>query len=260
MNWLSTIVDRIRPVEFRKPVIHLYALCWNEAHMLPYFFRHYDSIVDRYFIFDNHSTDGSPELLRDHPRVTFEEIDFDGPSFVKAAQEFNNSCWKQSRGTADWAIVCNIDEHLYHTDLTGYLADCQRRRISLIRPKGYEMVSETFPTGGQLLCEQVRTGMRSRQMDKPQLFAPDQIDDINFLPGRHRARPVGSVRSPLNRPVKLLHYKYLGVTYMSERSSELRDRLRKDDIRNRWGHKYLWGEKQKVSDFERVRRAAVQII
>ena len=27
---------------------HLYCLCWNEAPMLPHFFRHYDPLVDRY--------------------------------------------------------------------------------------------------------------------------------------------------------------------------------------------------------------------
>ena len=28
-------------------IVHLYTLCWNEAEMLPYFFRHYDPWVDR---------------------------------------------------------------------------------------------------------------------------------------------------------------------------------------------------------------------
>jgi hypothetical protein len=32
--------------------IDIYALCWNEADLLSFFFRHYDPIVSRYFIFD----------------------------------------------------------------------------------------------------------------------------------------------------------------------------------------------------------------
>src|SRR5690242_2946962 len=47
--------------------VHLYALCWNDAYMLPYFFRHYDSFVDRYIIFDDGSTDRSLDILRRHP-------------------------------------------------------------------------------------------------------------------------------------------------------------------------------------------------
>ena len=49
--------------------LHLYALCWNEGRMLPYFFRHYRSLVERFFIFDDGSTDGSLEFLRAQPDV-----------------------------------------------------------------------------------------------------------------------------------------------------------------------------------------------
>jgi len=50
-------------------IVHLYAQCWNDAWMLPFFFRHYDALVDRYFIYDDGSTDGTPTLLAGHPRV-----------------------------------------------------------------------------------------------------------------------------------------------------------------------------------------------
>ena len=65
--------------------LHLYALCWNEEKMLPHFFRHYDALVDRYFIFDNASSDRSREMLEAHPRVTLERIVFDR-SFLGAAR------------------------------------------------------------------------------------------------------------------------------------------------------------------------------
>ena len=232
MRRLSAFINKFRPAVFKKPRIHLYALCWNESHMLPFFFQHYDTIVDRYFIFDNHSTDDSKTLLENHPRVTLGQFDVEGRSFVQAAQQFNNNCWKSSRGCADWVIVCNIDEHLYHTNLLQYLNRCRRRGISLIRPKGYEMVSSRFPIGSQPLHEQVRRGMH---MNKPQLFAPDSIDEINFAPGRHTATPQGHVQSPILKQVKLLHYKYLGLAYMSGRLSELRAGLREGDIEKNWG-------------------------
>jgi len=240
--------------------IHLYALCWNQEHMLPHFFRHYDAIVDRYFIFDNHSTDNSLALLDAHPKVTVNDFDVDGTSFVEAAQQFNNNCWKRSRGLADWVIVCNIDEHLYHAALRRYLAACSERKISLVQPVGYEMVSQTFPTGSQPLWTQVRTGMRSSGMNKPQVFAPDSIEEINFHVGRHNADPEGFVRRPFRRSVKLLHYKYLGLAYLRDRLSELRQGLREKDIEQRWGHKYLWDEQQKDEDFLRVLRNAKQVV
>ncbi|WP_119302988.1 glycosyltransferase family 2 protein [Dongia deserti] len=58
----------------RDPVIHLYCLCWNEERMLPFFFRHYDDLVARYFVFDNGSTDRSIGMLKQHPKVTLGEF------------------------------------------------------------------------------------------------------------------------------------------------------------------------------------------
>ena len=50
-------------------IIHLYTISWNEARLLGYFFRHYDRWVDRYFVHDDGSTDGTLEILRSHPKV-----------------------------------------------------------------------------------------------------------------------------------------------------------------------------------------------
>jgi len=30
--------------------VHLYAICWSERQMLPFFFRHYGGLVNRYVI------------------------------------------------------------------------------------------------------------------------------------------------------------------------------------------------------------------
>ncbi len=96
--------------------------------MLPYFFRHYDPIVDRYFIADNGSTDRSRELLAANRKVALGEFRIPGNSFVEAATDHYNHCWKQSRGSADWVIVVNIDEHVYHQDLRSYLQACTEER------------------------------------------------------------------------------------------------------------------------------------
>ncbi|NQV24509.1 MAG: glycosyltransferase family 2 protein [Rhodopirellula sp.] len=262
MSSLKAIRHWLHP----KPVetsIHLYALCWNEVRMLPHFFRHYDSIVDRYFIFDNGSTDGSIELLQQHPKVTLGEFHVTGRSFVEAARDFYDQCWKPSRQQADWVIVCNIDEHLYHPDLRRYLSTARQRGISLVVPRGFEMVSDTFPTGNEPLYRQVRTGTRLRKgggLDKPELFAPDRIREINFENGRHRAAPEGIVRKPFCRKVKLLHYKYLGAGYLSGRLTELKQGLREHDVEQKLGHQYLWDEQRKLDEFQKVRRGAVQVV
>ena len=68
-------------------IIHVYALCWNEEKMLPYFFKHYDNIADQYYIFDNNSTDNSLSMLRSHPKVIIDSFEIEGSSIVKSAQD-----------------------------------------------------------------------------------------------------------------------------------------------------------------------------
>jgi len=240
--------------------VHIYALCWNEERMLPYFFRHYDGVAERYFIFDNDSTDRSIEMLKTNPKVTLERFEIVGDSFVSAALKHYNECWKRSRGQADWVIVCNIDEHIYHPNLKRYLRTCKNLGISLIIPYGYNMVSDRFPRTSRPLCERLKCGMREPSWDKPQIFDPNKISEINFAPGRHAADPVGEVITPRNARVKLLHYKYLGMEYLLRRNFELKSGLRPLDIKNRWGHQYLWDREANTEEYQRVKANSVLVL
>jgi hypothetical protein len=244
----------------RKDEVHVYALCWNEERMLPYFFRHYDGLADRYFIFDNGSTDRSLEMLRAHPRVVLGSFEVTGDSFVRAAAEHYNECWKQSRGRADWVVVCNIDEHVYHPDLPGYLRRCKAGGVTLVIPEGYNMVSDTFPQTEGRLCEAVRRGTRDGMWDKPEIFDPERIEEINFAPGRHWASPVGEVVAPRGERPKLLHFKYLGLDYVLGRHGELKTGLRALDIKKGWGVQYLWRERKTVKKFRSMKEKSVLVV
>jgi hypothetical protein len=54
--------------------IDLYTLCWNDVDMLPFFFRHYDRFVTRYFIFDDGSTDESLAIMQGRQNVEVLEL------------------------------------------------------------------------------------------------------------------------------------------------------------------------------------------
>ena len=238
----------------------MYALCWNEERMLPYFFRHYDRVADRYFIFDNGSADRSVEILKAHPKVVLGRFEVTGDSFVQAAADHYNECWKRSRGQADWVIICNVDEHIYHPDLRGYLRDCKSDGVTLIIPEGYNMVSDTFPETEGPLCEAVRRGMRDSLWDKPEIFDPGKIEEINFAPGRHQASPVGEVVTPVGGTPKLLHYKYLGPDYVLRRHAELGTGLRALDIKKGWGIQYAWRDRKTLKKYKRIKENSVQVL
>ena len=222
----------------RHPTVHLFALCLDEARMIPYFLQHYNDLVSAFFIDDNGSTDGSLTLLRGDPRVTVREFRPEGDSFVDAAKRLQNSVWKTSRGTADWVVIVEMDEHLFHQDLVGYLTHCCRTGVTAVRSEGYNMFSEDFPPARTPLTEQVTRGVRFAMFDKLAIFRPDQIQEINYGAGRHTAEPQGNVVFEPQPQVKLLHYKHLGADYVCDRNAVLSLGLKEGDHLNDWGVHY----------------------
>jgi hypothetical protein len=218
--------------------------------MLPFFFLHYDSIVDRYFVFDNGSTDDSLSLLQSHGRVEMAHFETPGDSFVNEERRLGNSMWQNS--DADWVIVTDIDEHIYHPDLRGYLERCTEDGITAIESGGFEMVAESFPRGTEPLVEQVTTGMRSFAHNRLCIFNPKAIEETNFNAGRHNAVPTGRVKWPSIREVLLLHYKQLGSDYLVARSAELLTGLRPGDIANKWGVQYTWSAEEIIAFWRRI--------
>jgi hypothetical protein len=167
----------------REPIIHLYALCWNEERMLPYFFRHYDPIVSRYFIADNGSTDASVALLEQHPAVSLEKFDVTAEGFVLSALHFYDHAWKQSREKADFVVVCNVDEHFDHDDPRSCWKRWKAENITVVQCAGFEMVSDSFPMSEQRLVDQIKTGIRCEIWDKPFIFDRTPLKRLGIKPG-----------------------------------------------------------------------------
>jgi hypothetical protein len=231
--------------------VHLFANCWNDAEMLPFFFRHYDRFVSRYIIFDDNSTDGSKELLSANSRVELRAFERTDPeSFVISEQNLSDRCWKTSRGSADWVIVTDIDEHLYHQDILSLLSYYKTVGVSLVPALGYQMISEEFPNSGEFLCETRVRGAPWAEMCKVSIFDPEAIVEINFSPGRHTVEPTGRVVFPEEDKLLLLHYKYLGLERTYARHRALRLGLGTKDVANGWGHKYGWSEAEFREDWD----------
>ena len=220
--------------------------------MLGYFFRHYDRFVDRYFIYDNQSDDGSLELLAEHPRVTIIPLHLEGDSYIMSSFEQVNQLWHKSRGEADWVTVVNIDEFLWHPDMPWYLRKAREAGITFMSATGFQMVSDSFPAPDDDLPRSHRFGMRLDRFDKPAFFNPDAIRESNFKMARHGSKPRGNVVRPAKDEILLLHYKFLGRDYLEQRHAELNARRRSGDVANEWGFHY--DPEKTRADFEEVRR------
>jgi hypothetical protein len=223
----------------RRPRIHYYAPAWNEELMLPFLFRHYAPWVERFVIYDSDSTDSSVELLRRTPNVEIRKVPWVHPdSMVATLQSLHNTCWKESRGAADWVIVADIDELLYHPDFLGYLRRSRNRGVTCIPALGYEMVSERFPEPDETLTSTVRRGVPHHMMSKLRLFDPNAVEETNFGPGGHAAAPTGRIVYPRKDRLLLLHYKSLGVDYWARRNAMMETTRRSHDIERNWSHHY----------------------
>ncbi|QGJ70998.1 Glycosyltransferase [Planctomycetales bacterium 10988] len=241
--------------------IHLYANCWNDIRMLPYFMRHYLPYVDQFVLFDDHSTDVSVAYLSQYPQVEVCPLMRNRPdSFIESMRELFHHCWKESRGKADWVIVCNVDEHHYHPDLLGYLEQANEDGITVIPSVGYQMVNEEFPearTTQSRLCDMINTGVPYSYMDKIAIFNPNEVDEINYAEGRHSAQPTGNIVYPKQSEVLNLHFKYLSKEYVIERHAELCSGLRSKDFQQNWGIQYTWDRDKQIKEFDNFARQAV---
>ncbi len=242
--------------------VHLYTISLNEADMLGFFFRHFDPWVDRYVIFDDGSTDGTQEILRDHPRVDLRRFERShADSFVASHQDMQNHSWKESRGEADWVVVTAIDEHLHvpGVAMRDYLEQCRQMRVTLLHAMGFQIVSEKFPGPDELLCETRTTGAPFAHFSKLSIFDPVAIEETRFETGRHTASPKGRIRLPRRDELLLLHYKNIGFDRVFERHRLLKSGLRSVDKKQPWSKKYDWSRERLRQDWNLFADAAVDI-
>jgi hypothetical protein len=157
-----------------------------------------------------------------------------------AARTVWEHAWKASRGRADWVVLTNVDEFIWHpAGMGNYLAQCEARGDTIIHPRGYQMVSPTMPAAGALLPDVLRIGAPMFGYDKRQVFKPDAIREIGFQPGRHACNPTGHVVDAHPVEAKLLHYKYVDYDgYFVPRQLALAPRLLPGDISKGYGWQY----------------------
>lgn len=231
-----------------KPIIHVYAVCKNEVEFIPFFLNHYENIADKIVVFDNQSTDGTRRFLNEHPKCELINYDSKGELRDDIHMWIKNSAWKESKGLAEWVIVSDLDELLYHQNLIGYLTTCKKQGYTICETEGYDMVSDEYPVIGHPIVDQVRFGSASKQFSKTILFDPNEITEVYFSPGGHHVRPEGNVKLKESDGLKLLHYKYLGgLDRLQKRWDATGAEL--SDINKQKG----WGVKRAVPD-EIVRR------
>lgn len=226
--------------------LDVYALCYNEEVILPYFLRYYEEIADRIILFDNGSTDRSEEIIRACPKAEFRKYDTGGRYLHESQLAIKNECYRESRGQADWVIVVDTDEFIYHPNLLGLLWRYSDEGITVPLTDGYEMVASGLPSTTGQIFEEIHSGYSNPLYSKSEVFHPDI--DIHFELGCHDAVPVGRVKKSEEAEIKLLHYRHLGVAHYIKKYVTRMSRLGDEDLRRGWGT-YIPKEGQTLEDF-----------
>lgn len=226
---------------------------------MPFFFRHYDRVVDRYIIYDDGSTDDTLKLLAAHDRVEVRSfVRSHSASLVLSSQALNDSMWKESRGLADWVIITSVDEHLYHPiGLKWYLRTAKWRGVTAIPALAFQMVADEFPLADEYLARTRRFGVPLDQYNKLNVFDPNAVSETRYAVGRHTAALEGRIRYPRKDTLLLLHYKFLGRDYLRRRYAQLNARRGSHDKENNWGYQYDLKDEALDAQFAELRGNAV---
>lgn len=247
--------------------VHVYTFCLDEARIVPFFLRHYHAgWVERIVVYDNESTDGSVELLKADRRVevrTFSHPTLDDDAVLSPIR---NSVWKESKGIADFVVMADMDEFLYHSDMPAFLQRVKERGLPVCRAFGWNMISKEFPhdDGTTPLTQIVRRGYQHHWYSKPILLQPDLLGELRLDPGAHNAAPLlpSGERCEITNfgSLMLLHYKRLGWDYFWPLQLARRARcnpVRDNEVRQQT-HYWEPDEKQRA-DFEIMLRDAVDL-
>ena len=223
--------------------IELYVLCFNEEKMILHTLNYYTKICSQITIIDNHSTDNSLNLASNYENIIVKFLDTGNEYIEDKLTETRNNCWKGS--TADYVIVCDMDEFLYDKNLVNKLISAKQRNVIIPMVKGYNMMSDKFPYNyDELITTQVKHGKRSRLFDKNIIFDPKKVKEINYSPGSHQCNPIfyeDNIANPRLK-LKLLHYKNLGKEYLYKKHEVYANRMSDISREKKHGYQYLEGK------------------
>ncbi len=236
--------------------IEVFALCYNEEILLPFFLRHYERFASRITVYDNYSTDRSPEICRAHPLVNLVQYDSGNQIRDDLYLDIKNNCWKHS--TADWVVVCDMDEFLIGLEL---LPSIDSQGYTIISPDWWEMLSETIPdsSSGEQIFTIVNRGVNLGQATKSIIFKPGQIQEIEYNPGCHSFNAQGDVNLLRTGDMKILHYKNLSLHYVLERNALFVARLSDINIQKSWGFHYNFAPEKVEAWFNNMLQRAVKV-
>jgi glycosyltransferase involved in cell wall biosynthesis len=245
-----------------KPIIHAFFVCYNEANILPHLLRYYLSFCEKVTILDNNSTDNSVEIVNSFKNTEVIPYTSDNSFNDHVHITLKNNVWKSSVGYADYVILGDTDEFLYHEDIIGFINESRKKGVTVFKPEGYHMIADTdlILSSDDNIFERVKEGVRTPVLDKMMMFDCNKITNINYNYGCHYASPVGEVVVSTDPSLKMLHYKFLGLKDYLEKNKIRAERLSDFNKVNGFGLYYMYTPEEHIVDYQSYLSRRVKIL
>jgi glycosyltransferase involved in cell wall biosynthesis len=235
--------------------IHVYVVCWNENDIVPFVVDYWKQYAEKVVVCDNGSTDGTIEYLKHYSWIEIRHFETEGLDDTMN-MKIKNTCWKESKGKADFVVVSDFDECLYSPVLEQELEYMKEHNMTICGPEQYALCGDSYPQyeDGKFIHELVRNGYIQKSnhsfdvSGKIMLFDPNLIEEMNYGPGCHTCNPTGDVKLYDRKHIFCIHTnKGFGFDYKIKRYKEMRERLSDNNKRHGYGTFYLNSE-QKIKD------------
>lgn len=252
---------------------HVYAICYNEERVLPFFFNNY-SQADKIFLLDNYSDDDTRNIVNEYISrgMDIEVVKFDTDNEFDDTTNRNlkNTVWTNSVGLCDYVIVQDLDEFLMFSDfpfdLKRGLLELHQNNVSYKICDGYEMCCTDEEYNNIPLCEKisnyVHKGFKSPSYCKPCLFNPNVILETNFEFGQHTWKPVfrdNHINNESDLHLILLHYKHLGKKWELDRRLLMGNRMSKLNITFGCSLEYIKNRQDTIDHIENIHKQSNDI-
>lgn len=230
--------------------IDLYTFCWNEMDILPFVVDYWKRFVTHAYVYDNGSTDGSVEYLKQFDWITVEHFETNGTDDAKL-RDLKNAEWKKSKGKADWVVICDMDEIVYSKDLLKEFEYASANGYTAIDCDWYWFCEDYLPkyeNDGKLLHQKCSKFFINP--GKHLIFNPNEIDEINYVVGAHSANPKGNYKPYKSDKIVVFHTnKGFGIDYKIERYKVMNDNLSETNRRNKWCIHYGFSKDVLIKDY-----------
>jgi glycosyltransferase involved in cell wall biosynthesis len=245
-----------------KPIVHAFFVCYNEANILPHLLRYYSTFCEKITIMDNNSTDNSVEIIESFPNTDVIPFESNGEFHDGVHIKLKNNVWKSSVGYADYVILGDSDEFLWHENMVDFLIKSKEKGVTFFKPEGYHMVGDESLelNANDNILEMVKYGVRTPVLDKPMMFDCNQIVDINYGFGCHSANPTGNVVLSNDPSLKMLHYKFLGLKDYLHKNHIRAERLSGFNKQNGFGLYYMYSDEEHTIDYANYKNKSVKVI